>query len=67
MPKDTNLQNIQLQLLHNILPINSFIYQCRLWETQLCCIYFGIVNRFKIFASLFKMFKIFYWFVVFLS
>ena len=63
MPNDTKLQNIQLQLLHNILPVNSFIYQRGLWEAKLCCIYFGIVNRFNIFASLFKMF---YWFVIFL-
>ena len=63
MPNDTKLQNIQLQLLHNILPVNSFIYQRGLWEAKLCCIYFGIVNRFNIFASLFNMF---YWFVIFL-
>ena len=34
--KDTKLQNIQLKILHRILPVNSFLYKCGLKETELC-------------------------------
>ena len=33
--KDTKLHNFQLKLLHIIVPCNSYLYKCRLWNCNL--------------------------------
>jgi hypothetical protein len=39
--KDTKLQNFQFKLLHRSVPVNSFLYKCRLKETELCTFLYG--------------------------